>query len=117
VSFFFNLNFISTDEKYNYRSERVLDESGISMAPPPHSCLAASAVLPAPPSAISQCTRQCHLDPPASTNTNQTNLSENDGKTSDTNMSMETRKSGIKYLETDEHNTDEGEFFFSISIS
>ena len=45
--FFLNL-FISTDEK-NYRSERMLDESGISMAPPPCSRLAITSALPAPP--------------------------------------------------------------------
>ena len=39
----------STDEK-NYRSKCMLDKNGISVAPPPCSCLAITSALPAPPS-------------------------------------------------------------------
>ena len=70
--YFLNL-FISTDKKYNYRSERMLDESGISVAPPPRSHLATTLLAQAPPSLPSQHTRQHRPEPPAGTDTNQTN--------------------------------------------
>ena len=102
--FFFKNLFISTDEK-NYRSECMLDKSGISMAPPPRSCLAITSALPAPPSPPSQHTRQRHPEPPAGTNTTGKQTDQPNKKTASNDNLDNTSESGNSDTSTETSST------------
>jgi hypothetical protein len=90
--------FIFTDKK-NYSSERILDESGITVAPPPR--LAATNSLPAPPTTVnlSHPTCQRRPDPPAATNTTSENVEkESDSESAETSESETTTNTGAVFF-------------------
>lgn len=123
-----------------YRSELVLDESGISVAPPPRPRLATPALLPAPSSATlpSSHTRQRRPDAPSSTSENlkmardteskssnktntETETSGNESTTSSSNDNEEHQVDDNDEVQADDkHNTDNDEckdFFFGFLSS
>jgi hypothetical protein len=88
----------------------VLEESGISVAPPPRSHLAKTTALPGLPTRFS--TRQRRSDPPADTNNNRSNEAEttsSDTDHSDTSKSATSKSKGNASGADDnkEHQTDE----------
>ena len=99
-----------------YSSERILDESGITMAPPPH--LAATASLPVPITQPSRQTRQRHQDPPAGTeitceNKVETNRTDSESKTDTSAEASESETTTSSSEETDQsQEDDEGVIFF-----
>ena len=71
----------------------MLNESGISVVPPPRSRLASSNSSPAPPAQHTHQTRQCWPDQPVSTHTNQLNKKEVDSESSENDKNTHTSKS------------------------
>ena len=76
-----------------YRSERMLNESRISIAPPPRSQRASSTTLPAPPTKLSNQTRQHRPDPPATDTTSQPDETKSDSESSETDSDETTDSS------------------------
>ena len=99
-----------------YVSERILDESGITVAPPPR--LAATGSLPAPITQPSHQTHQCRQDPPAGTEITCENKVERDrtDSKSKTDTSAEASESETTTSSSDEtdqsQEDDEGVIFF-----
>ena len=99
-----------------YSSERILDESGITVAPPPR--LAETGSLPAPITQPSHQTRQRHQDPPAGTEITCENKVETDGTDSKTDTSAEASERETTTSSSDEtdqsQEDDEGVIFFPL---
>ena len=100
-----------------YSSKRILDESGITVVPPPR--LATTNLLPAPPTQLSHHTRQRHPDPPAGTDTTGKNPkkakktdSESNTDTSTEASESETTTSNDESQGDDEGSPNAGAFFF-----
>lgn len=111
--------FISTNEKHYNRSERKLDESGISVAPPPRSRLAGSSSLPAPPTKHTHETRQRRPDQPASSLTNQADVKKIDSESSENDESSNTSESDTNTSSTDDedgHSLNEGKLFYFVNV-
>ena len=99
-----------------YSSECILDESGITVAPPPR--LATTGSLPASITQPSHQTCQCHQDPPAGIEITCKNKVETDGTDSEskTDTSAEASESKTTTSSSDEtdqsQEDDEGVIFF-----
>ena len=94
-----------------YRSERMLNESRISIAPPPHSQRASSTTLPAPPTKLSNQTRQRRPDPPATDSTSQPDEIKSDSESSETDSDETTDSSKSDTTDSDDKasSTDDNE--------
>ena len=85
-----------------YRSERMLNESGISIAPPPRTQRASSTTLPAPPTKLSNQTRQRRPDPPATDTTSQPDETKSDSESSETDSDETTDSSKSDTTDSDD---------------
>ena len=80
----------------------MLNESGISIAPPPRSQRASSIMLPAPPTKLSNQTRQRWSDPPATDTTSQPDQTKSDSESSETNSDETTDSSKSDTTDSDD---------------